>query len=97
MLFPVVTPCAAQGRPLTASLQYFLLPKEALKKKSQSFVNYLVREGVARDEWKSTYINTNENENEADLLTKVLPNVAKSQRMCQSSIPSYFSFCGERI
>ena len=46
------------------------LPDSALKKKSQSIAYHFVREGVARDEWRTTYINTNDNP--ADLLTKPL-------------------------
>jgi len=46
------------------------LPDSTLKKKSQSIAYHFVREGVARDEWRTTYINTNENP--ADLLTKPL-------------------------
>ena len=51
------------------------IPDSTLKKKSQSIAYHFVREGVARDEWRTTYINTHDNE--ADLLTKVLPAGAK--------------------
>ena len=47
------------------------IPESTLKKKSQSIAYHFIREGVARDEWRTTYVNTNENE--ADLLTKILP------------------------
>ena len=47
------------------------VPESVLKKKSQSIAYHFVREGAARDEWRTTYINTHENE--SDLLTKVLP------------------------
>ena len=47
------------------------VPDSMLKKKSQSIAYHFIREGVARDEWRTAYVNTNENE--ADLLTKVLP------------------------
>ena len=46
------------------------VPDSMLKKKSQSIAYHFIREGVARDEWRTAYVNTNENE--ADLLTKVL-------------------------
>jgi hypothetical protein len=39
-------------------------------KKSQSIAYHFVREGVAKDEWRTSYVNTHENEN--DLLTKLL-------------------------
>ena len=47
------------------------VPESVLKKKSQSIAYHFVREGTARDEWRTSYVNTNENE--SDLLTKVLP------------------------
>ena len=53
------------------------IPKLTLKKKSQSIAYHFVREGVARDEWRTAYINTHLNE--ADLLTKVLPNGEKQR------------------
>ena len=46
------------------------MPDSTLKKKSQSIAYHLIREGVARDEWRTTYVNTLLNE--ADLLTKTL-------------------------
>ena len=46
-----------------------------LKKKSQSIACHFVHEGLARDEWRTTYINTHDNE--ADLLTKLLSNGKK--------------------
>ena len=51
------------------------IPESTLKKKSQSLCYHFVREGVARDEWRTTYLNTNENE--ADLLTKILGGVKR--------------------
>jgi hypothetical protein len=42
-----------------------------MKKKSQSIAYHFVREGVANDEWMISYVSTHENE--ADLLTKLLP------------------------
>jgi hypothetical protein len=50
-------------------------PGSTLKKKSQSIAYHFVREGVAKDEWRTSYVNTHENE--ADLLTKLLPAGAK--------------------
>ena len=48
------------------------IPDSTLKKKSQSIAYHYVREGVARDEWRTSYVNTHDNE--ADLLTKQLPH-----------------------
>ena len=47
------------------------IPDSTLKKKSQSIAYHFVREGVAKDEWRTAYVNTAENP--ADLLTKPLP------------------------
>ena len=51
------------------------IPDSTLKKKSQSIAYHFVREGSARDEWRTAYVNTDENE--ADLLTKMLPSGEK--------------------
>ena len=45
-------------------------PDSTLKKKSNSIAYHFVREGVARYEWRTSYVNTNENP--ADLFTKML-------------------------
>ena len=47
------------------------MPSSTLKKKSNSIAYHFVREGCARDEWRTTYINTHLNP--ADMLTKPLP------------------------
>ena len=51
------------------------IPDSTLNKKSQSIAYHFVREGAARDEWRTAYINTHENP--SDLLTKPLPSGAK--------------------
>ena len=51
-----------------------------LKKKSNSVAYHHVREGSALDEWRVTYINTNDNL--ADLLTKNLPAGEKRLKFC---------------
>ena len=51
------------------------IPDSTLKKKSQSIAYHFFREGAARDEWHTTYINTHPNP--ADLLTKTLPSGEK--------------------
>ena len=50
-------------------------PDSTLKKKSQSIAYHFVGEGVARGEWRTAYVSTHENE--ADLLTKTLPDGGK--------------------
>ena len=57
-----------------------ILPDSTLKKKSQSIAYHLVREGVARDEWRTAYVNTNDNE--ADLLTKTLSGEKRKRFVC---------------
>ena len=51
------------------------IPESTLKKKSQSIAYHFVREGAARNEWRTAYVNTHLNV--ADLLTKTLPFGAK--------------------
>ena len=51
-------------------LKNTLSPNSKLKKKSNSIAYHHVREGVAHDEWKTTYIKTDEKR--ADLCTKNL-------------------------
>ena len=51
------------------------IPESTLKKKRQSLCYHFVREGVACDEWRTAYLNTNENE--ANLLTKILGGVKR--------------------
>ena len=46
------------------------IPDSTLKKKSQSIAYHFVQEGTAWDEWRTTYINTHENE--ADLTDKAI-------------------------
>ncbi len=53
-------------------------PESVLKKKSNSIAYHFVREGCARDEWRTTYVNTNFNP--ADLLTKPLASGEKRRR-----------------
>ena len=50
-------------------------PDSTLKKKSQSIAYHFVHEEVARDKWRSSYVNTHDNE--ADLLAKQLPHGEK--------------------
>ena len=53
-------------------------PHSSLKKKSSSIAFHFIREGVAKDEWRVAYINTNSNC--ADLGTKSLPHGEKRTR-----------------
>ena len=53
-------------------------PHSTLKKKSSSIAFHFVREGVAKNEWLTTYLNTHHNP--SDLLTKSLPGGEKRGR-----------------
>ena len=57
------------------------MPQMMLKNKSNSIAYHFVREGTARDEWRATYINTNDNR--SDLLTKTLPHGKKRTKFCK--------------
>jgi hypothetical protein len=50
-------------------------PASTLKKKSNAVAYHVVREGCARDEWRTAYINTHENV--TDLFMKPLPSGEK--------------------
>jgi hypothetical protein len=58
------------------------IPDSVLKKKSQSIAYHFVREGSVRDEWRTDYVNTHENE--SDLLTKLLPHGEKRKRFVRN-------------
>ena len=47
------------------------VPGSTIKKKMNSLSYHFIREGCARDEWRTAYVNTHDNC--ADLLTKPLP------------------------
>ena len=74
MGIPVVDPAYIYGDNQSV-LANTTIPDSTLKKKSQSIAYHFVCVGLARDEWRTTYINTHDNE--ADLLTKLLPNGEK--------------------
>jgi hypothetical protein len=65
------------------------IPESTLKKKTQSIAFHLVREGVARDEWRTAYVNTHDNE--SDLLTKVLPAGEKRKNFVRRLLHHIFA------
>ena len=77
MGIPVYGPCYIQGDNQSV-LANTSIPESVLKRKNQSIAYHFVREGVAQDEWQTSYINTKYNG--ADLLTKLLPNGEKRRR-----------------
>ena len=72
------------------------IPESTLKKKSQSIAHHLVREGVARNKWRTACVNTNDNK--ADLLTKLLPFGEKRKNFARKVLHYIFRSeeCGER-
>jgi hypothetical protein len=64
------------------------IPDSTLKKKSQSIAYHLIREGAARDEWRTSYVNTHDNN--ADLLTKQLPSGDKRKRFVRNMLHHIF-------
>lgn len=54
------------------------VPESNLKKKSNSIAYHFIREGCARDEWRTAYVNTHLNP--SDILTKSLPYGEKRRR-----------------
>ena len=55
-------------------------PDSQLKKKSNSVAYHHCREGVALDEWRTCYLNTNDNM--SDMMTKPLPAGEKRTKFC---------------
>ena len=64
------------------------IPESQLKKKSQSIAYHFIREGAARDEWRTAYVNTHENE--SDLLTKPLPHGEKRKKFVSRMLHHIF-------
>ena len=64
------------------------IPDSMLKKKSQSIAYHFVQEGAVWDVWRTTYVNTHENE--ADLLTKQLPSGKKRKSFVRKLLHHIF-------
>ena len=54
------------------------IPESTLKKKSNSIAYHFVREGAARDEWRTAYVKTDLNP--SDIMTKALPSGENRKR-----------------
>jgi hypothetical protein len=63
------------------------MPHSNLKKKSNAIAFHFVREGTARDEWRTAYINTHDNP--SDMLTKPLPSGEKRRKFCRMVLYHY--------
>ena len=68
------------------------LSDSTLKKKSQSIAYYFVCEGVARDEWRTSYVNTHEYE--ADLVTKQLHHGKERKGFVSNLLHHIFGLSG---
>jgi hypothetical protein len=64
------------------------IPDSTLRKKNQSIAYHFVREGSARDEWRTTYVSTHDND--ADLLTKLLPSGEKRKGFVRNILHHIF-------
>ena len=71
------------------------IPDSTLKKKSQSIAYHFVCEGVARDEWRTSYVNTHDNE--ADLLTMQLPHGEKRKGFVSNLLHHIFDLSGSVV
>lgn len=69
MGIPVTNPCLVEGDNQSV-LWNTTVPDSTLKKKSCAVAYHYVREGVARDEWRTGYVNTKVNG--SDILTKTV-------------------------
>ena len=58
-----------------------ITPHSILKKTSNCIAYHFVREGPDCNEWRDTYINTNDNR--SDLLTKPFPHGEKRMKFCK--------------
>ena len=69
------------------------IPDSTLKKKSQSIAYHYIREGCARDEWRTSYIQSGQNT--SDLLTKQLPSGDKRKGFIRNLLHHIFRSDGD--
>ena len=67
------------------------VPDSTLKKKSSAVAYHFVREGVANDEWRTSYVNTKENP--SDVCTKVIPNGEDRKRKIRMILYDIYPDC----
>lgn len=78
MGIPVIGPAFINGDNQSV-LANTTVTESQLKKKNQSISSRFVRGGWARDEWRTAYMHTYENE--SDLMTKLLLPSGEKRRM----------------
>ena len=71
------------------------MPDSTLKKKSQSISYHFVSDGAARNEWRTLYVNTHDNE--ADLLTEQLPHGEKRKGFVCNLLHHIFGLSGSVV
>ena len=71
------------------------IPDSSLKDKSQSISYHFVCEGVARDEWRTSYVNLHNNDTE--LLTKQLPHGEKRKGFVSNLLHHIFGLSGSVV
>ena len=71
------------------------IPDSTMKKKSQSTAYHFFREGVARDEWRTSYVSSHDNE--ADLLIKQLPHGEKRKGFVSNLLHHIFGLSGSVV
>lgn len=54
------------------------VPDSTLKKKSSNAAYHFIREGVARNEWRTTYVETSDNP--SDVMTKMITSVGDRKK-----------------
>ena len=81
MGIPILNPCFIYGDNQSV-LWNTTCPDSVLRKKTSSVAYHFVREGVSRDEWRTSYIKTSDNP--SDICTKSLPAGANRKRKVRS-------------
>ena len=71
------------------------IPNSTLKKKNQSICYHFVREGVARDNWRTSYVSTHDNT--ADLLTKQLPYGQKQKGFVRQLLHHIYAIAATKV
>mmetsp|Transcript_20562 Transcript_20562/g.19803 ORF Transcript_20562/g.19803 Transcript_20562/m.19803 type:complete len:91 (+) Transcript_20562:235-507(+) len=84
---PVEGPSYIEGNNQSV-LANITIPDSTLKKKSQSIAYHFVREGAVREEWRTTYVSTHDNE--SDLLTKQLASGDKRKGLVKNLLHHIF-------
>ena len=67
------------------------VPDSTLKKKSSSVAYHFVREGVAKDEWRTAYVNTKANP--SDVLTKMITVMNDRKRKIRMMLYDIYPEC----